>query len=96
VPDLAQHVWQYFVELDNGRQGGFAGGQPLSYSDISAWCALSGVRLLPWELTAIRAMDIRLIHGERPEESPEPRKSTLFADLKRLAEQQQMKKGGKS
>lgn len=56
-PDLAAHVWGWFQELSTGRTGGF-GPNPLTWECIDAWARLTGTRLAPWEVRAIKALDL--------------------------------------
>lgn len=56
-PEVVAHIWGWFWELDSGRQTGM-GISLLSYSEIEAWSRLRGVRLDPFELRAIKAMDV--------------------------------------
>jgi hypothetical protein len=62
LPDLAVHVWKWFLELSRGRDAGFA-ANPLKYSEIEAWCRLSGTRLEPWEIRAICRLDMAYFEG---------------------------------
>ncbi|WP_457587400.1 phage tail assembly chaperone [Ensifer canadensis] len=55
-PAEAGHIWDWFVELHNGRQSGFA-ANPISFSEIVAFCRLTGAVITPWELSVIRRMD---------------------------------------
>jgi hypothetical protein len=61
---------------------GFNGPDPISFSDIAAWSVLNGTRLKAWELTAIRALDNRMIYGPA---KPAVSKSDFFSELKRMA-----------
>lgn len=55
-PDPLSYLWEWFMELGSGRTGGF-GPNPLTWEGISAWCDLTGTRLSPWEVRAIKALD---------------------------------------
>ncbi len=63
LPDGVVHVWHWFNDLHSARGVGWSGPLPLSYTEIAAWCSLTGERLRPWELASIRAMDQRLLDG---------------------------------
>lgn len=56
LPLAGEHLWDWFLELDAGRSSGF-GLNPLSYSEIAAWAALSGAQPSSWEVTALKRMD---------------------------------------
>jgi hypothetical protein len=55
-PDFTLDLWEHFWQLDSGRQSGMS-QNPLMWSEIESWGRQMRVRLSPWELTAIKAMD---------------------------------------
>ena len=57
IPEFGRYLWEWFVELHSGRSAGMAGPDPISWRDIADWSALTGIKVLPWEVRAIRAMD---------------------------------------
>jgi hypothetical protein len=57
LPDEVAYLWQFWLELHAGRSSGGFGVNPLSYSDIQAWSALTDEPLDPWEVRALRAVD---------------------------------------
>ena len=57
MPDIARHLWDYFLELHRGRTYGASGPNPLSYEGIQAWCNLSGVALYSYEVDVIKELD---------------------------------------
>lgn len=56
-PDVASHVWSYFLSIHQGRSYGISGPNPVSYQDIEAWSRLTGWTLTPWELSAVKKLD---------------------------------------
>lgn len=56
-PALVEHVWFWFLDLSRSRGGSGFGANALSFSEIAAWCALSGERPSPYEVELIRALD---------------------------------------
>ena len=50
------HIWEWFVELNNGRQSGFS-ANPISFQEIESFCRMTGAIISPWELSVIRRMD---------------------------------------
>lgn len=56
-PDIASHIWHTFIELHGGRTYGANGPNPISYDIIKAWCDLSHIDLLPWEVEIIKSLD---------------------------------------
>ncbi|MDX3973300.1 hypothetical protein [Shinella sp.] len=56
MPPEAEHIWSWFIELDKARQVGMQ-ANPIAFSDIQAFAALSGVAMLPWEVRALRSLD---------------------------------------
>lgn len=57
LPEVAWHVWEWFLQLSGSRQSGIAGPVPLSNLEILAFFQLEGVSPDGWELQAIRALD---------------------------------------
>lgn len=57
LPPFAVHVWNTFSRLANARGGTGFGPAPLSFSEIDAFCRLTGERLDFWEIDAIRELD---------------------------------------
>lgn len=57
-PDLLLYLWEAFLDLHKGRSYGMNGGNPLTWSDIAAWCNLTGIVLSSWEVTTIKALDM--------------------------------------
>lgn len=57
LPPAGERIFRLFGEMSAGRSHGMAGPLPLSNLDILAWTSLTGVRLAPWELMAIRRLD---------------------------------------
>jgi len=57
-PDIVSHVWEAFLDLHKGRSYGMSGGNPLTWTDIQAWCNLTGIVLSSWEVNTIKALDM--------------------------------------
>ncbi|WP_424813570.1 phage tail assembly chaperone [Roseococcus sp. YIM B11640] len=55
-PEAAAYLWDWFLEMHRARGGGM-GPAAITHQDIEAWGRLKGVRLAPWELEAIQALD---------------------------------------
>lgn len=56
IPPALEYLWGWFHELHRTRSGGMGPGA-IAYPDILAWCRLRGVRLAPWEVEIITALD---------------------------------------
>jgi hypothetical protein len=56
-PSEALHLWLYFTELHNARASGGFGPSPITFESIRAWCDLTGIYLLPWEVKAVKEID---------------------------------------
>ena len=56
VPTAVQAVWQAYLSLSAHRRTGMGPG-PIVLTDVQAWCQLQGVRLTPWELDTLTAID---------------------------------------
>ena len=56
-PAGAEMLWHTFCELAAARPTGLAGDKPVPPSEVQAWCAGRRVRLSPWDLDTLAAMD---------------------------------------
>lgn|GEM_PF-1414742 len=52
LPGDCAHVWQWFSDLLLTRQIGM-GDNPITYSEIDAYCRLTDTRMEPWEARAL-------------------------------------------
>lgn len=57
LPREMRYLWRTFVSLHRARGSNGWGPSPIAWSDIDAFCRLTGVALDPWEVEAIRAVD---------------------------------------
>lgn len=57
LPESAEHVWNWFLELNSGRTASMAGLNTISYSEIKAWAELLKMDLAVWEVNALKALD---------------------------------------
>ena len=57
VPDVAEGVWDVFWTLDRRRQGNGYEALAISHQEIEACTRLYGLRLRPWEVRALDAME---------------------------------------
>jgi hypothetical protein len=55
-PIELEYIWIWFKRIGLGRQRGMS-LCPLSYSEILAWSTLYRIRLKPFEVDAIKALD---------------------------------------
>lgn len=59
-PPLMENVWSAFVDLNMSRQSGM-GPNPITFQEIVAWSKLYNTPLRPWEVTAIKRLDMIFI-----------------------------------
>lgn len=57
IEDHAQHLWDWFWQLNRGRQAGMKGWLALPAAEIRAWCEMTGNILRRDEIDVIRDMD---------------------------------------
>lgn len=57
MPDAAEYLWSWFLDLHRARGSGGMGPSTISYLDIDAWCRLRRIRLAVWELDVLLALD---------------------------------------
>jgi hypothetical protein len=60
-PYELEHVWSWFKELDSTRLIGMTLG-PITHCEITAWADGEGIRLMPFQRRAIRALDVAYIN----------------------------------
>lgn len=84
-PPAGQRVWDWFWELDKGRQVGME-ANAISWSDIAEWQRVTGARPEHWELNAIYRMGIYRVN---PDYDPIPKKQEPISLVKQLLEVQQ-------
>lgn len=53
-----EHILDWFWRLNETRSHDEAGPNAITYAEISAWAGLSGIRLKPHQLDAIKALDV--------------------------------------
>jgi hypothetical protein len=56
-PQVLSYLWQHFINLNNSRQSGM-GMNPISYSEIDAYCRLMKVSLSTFDVSAIKRLDV--------------------------------------
>lgn len=66
LPDALIYLWSAFVRLRRRKgSNGFA-VSPIEWPDFDAFLRLSGVRLAPWEVSAIEDLDDIFIAAQTP------------------------------
>jgi hypothetical protein len=65
-PAAAEYLWAIYLELEGTRTSNGYGPNALAWSEIDAYARLRGFRFTPWELDALRALDLaaRTAHAE--------------------------------
>lgn len=56
-PDAIRYLWDAFGRMRRGSGGNGYGPNPLAWVEIQAFVHLGGVRLAPWEVSIIEALD---------------------------------------
>lgn len=64
LPELAAHVWEYFLQLHIERGSSGMSHRAITSTGIKDWCEISRIKLEPWELRAIRAIDNEWMRSE--------------------------------
>lgn len=58
LPAGCKQLWDTFIELHNARGGtGMGGPLPIGWRDLQGWQDVRRVRLTPWEVDTLMAMD---------------------------------------
>jgi hypothetical protein len=55
-PDALAYIWSAFSRLRR-RKGGHEGPQPIGWTDIDAFCRISGVTFAPFEIEIVETLD---------------------------------------
>lgn len=56
-PDVLAHVWEWFQKMHRRRRIGFNGPEPIDDASIAQWAGLRRIRITPFEVDAIQALD---------------------------------------
>lgn len=57
LPYWAEHIWEWFIELDAARQVGMT-ANPISFQEIAAWDSLMRHGVTDFEVSCLRALDV--------------------------------------
>lgn len=57
LPPAGIPVWNAFARLSYSRSSNGFGANPIPYTEIEAFCRLTGTDLSPWEVETITALD---------------------------------------
>lgn len=57
LPPLAAYAWDVFCELHSARPVGMGGVSPITYSEVDAYCRLTGAQLSPLDVYLVRTID---------------------------------------
>jgi hypothetical protein len=60
LPKEGRATWATFLELHQTRSSGMGIGA-ITYTEIDAWQRVTGIDLDPWEIVAIKALDVEFI-----------------------------------
>lgn len=67
-PDLAEgseYLLGWFYQLNDRRQQGFDGLQPMTYQEIDAWVRRKSILIHPDEIDVLTAMDSAFLRAVR-------------------------------
>lgn len=74
IPEGAEHVWEWFWQLNRGRTCGMASFNPIGWQEIAAWSQLTGNRPRQWELDALSGIDTAFLAAHAPDPPKEKKK----------------------
>jgi hypothetical protein len=57
LPREMRYLWRTFLSLHRARTSNGWGPNPITWSEMDAFCRLTGSPLDPWEAEAVRALD---------------------------------------
>jgi len=56
-PSLLMYIWAAFCSLNSARTAGFAGPNPITYTELHHWKELTGTPLSAWDVQALKRLD---------------------------------------
>jgi hypothetical protein len=56
-PTPVQYLWNTFRRLSHRRTSGAYGPNPITWQDIDAFCRVTRMSLVPWEIEVIEMLD---------------------------------------
>ena len=56
-PRVLDYLWRAYIRLRRRAAAGFGGPQPIAWQDIDAFIRRAGLKLAPWEIEMIEALD---------------------------------------
>lgn len=56
-PFELQHIWEFFIELDETRPSNGMAVSSITHEEITAWAEGNNISLMPFERRCIRAID---------------------------------------
>ncbi len=71
-PRCVAWLWNTHCELTAARPAGLAGDRPTPPSEVLAWQTLQGLRLSPWDVDTLAAMDRAALHAAALLREPTP------------------------
>lgn len=96
MPLDTAHIWTWFLELHAARSSGMS-TNPISFTEIDAYCRLMHVAMSPWELGLIRQLDAIALEPAggkaRPGATPKPTPETPSTGSAAAAEAKQLVRG---
>lgn len=61
MPNDVTYVFDWFLDLQAGRQYTSFGPVPFSWTDIKSWAELKNIDLMSWEVDVIKKIDMLFI-----------------------------------
>ena len=69
MPLDTAHIWGWFQDLNAARSSGMA-ANPLSFTEIDAYCRLNRLVMSPWEIGLLRQVDAEALHQSSGKAKP--------------------------
>lgn len=61
MPEVFSLVWKDFRNLDSARTSNGYSANPISFTEIEAYCRTMQIELQPWEIEIIKIFDITVL-----------------------------------
>lgn len=70
IPPGMRPIFDAFLELSGTRAPAMSGAAPITFSEIAAWQRVHGIRLSPWEIDTLRALDAVALNAATSSTTP--------------------------
>ena len=67
IPTEVQHVWGWWLQLQETRSSAFSGHSHITYTELDSWARLLDIKVTPFEVQCLMKLDSVFIICHAPE-----------------------------